>query len=284
MKVSILYFYLFLSFFLFHRCGQVKSPIGPHNSIFSYPLKINNQWEYARSFTRFNIRPDSLVPDSFLTITSTHVIKVMRKETLRDSIETFVLKETLAEAIQTNHRESFYTNEIDGLYFHAYNEPGFVIPKVSKRNKICFKDFYFNSIQEITPYITKAITANRIVQDSLIYEIPPLISLKYPLEMGSEWIYRPTGKPWRIDKKIIGLERLEVPAGIFLCYKIQWLYDFNHDSEWDEDIVFYDFISEVGLLKRSITFLNIQVSSDPGYPPSLVFDATDESVITSFSL
>jgi hypothetical protein len=283
MHSSLLSFFIFFLLFFLH-CGQVKSPLGPHNPEFSYPLKINNQWENARTFTQFNIGPDLLVPDSALNITTTHVIKITGKATLRDSIETFVLKETFTRANWTDHSESFYSIEEDGLYFHAYNGPGFVIPQISKKSQIRFKGFYFNSIPEITFYITNAIIVNRMVVDSLIHEIPPLISLIYPPEIAAQWTYRTDGNPWRIDKNIIGLEEVEVPAGNYLCYKIQWLYDFNLDSKWDEDIVFYDFICEVGLLKRSITFLNIPVPGDPGIPPSRVLGAKDESVLTSFSL
>jgi hypothetical protein len=91
-----------------------------------------------------------------------------------------------------------------------------------------------------------------IYNDSLYYENPPVQSLKYPFEISSQWTYRNRYNPWHIDKKILGKETIALPAGNFECFKIQWLYDMDHDWQWDKDIVFYDYLHAKGLMKRDI--------------------------------
>ncbi len=264
-------------------CKKEDNPAGPgENESFVYPLQTGKKWEYKRTFTHFNFRPDSLqnIRKNDSTITSTVAIRVVGKAMLRDSVQTILLRETLTDSTMMVVDDSYYANLDDGLYFYAYHGPGYVIPKSAINRKIFFKGRYFNSIREITSFITKAIPENHGLADSIIYEIPPLQSLKYPLAKGSQWTYRQPGKPWHIDKKVQSFEKVTVDAGGFVCYKIQWLYDMDHNGHWDEDIVFYDYVSQCGLVKRSILFKD-QIIYNGGSPqPMGKMDYRDESVLT----
>ena len=178
-----------------------NNPINPNNTNeFAYPLKIGNQWEYNRTFSIFNIRPETLKnnPPIDTTITSSVIIKIIKTETILDSINTFVFQETVLENSNMFIDTSYYANLDSGLYFYAYLGPGIVIPKVAHSIRILFKGRYFNSIREVTSYITKTIPQNYILIDSLIYEIPPLQSLKYPMKLGSRWTYRDPGQSWHL--------------------------------------------------------------------------------------
>lgn len=272
-----------LTIFLIMSCDKDENPTGPNvNNGFIYPLKVGNQWEYKRTFSTFNIRPDTLKNKQFAdTTTSSIIIKIIKKETLFDSVDTFVFQEILNE---TFIDYSYYANLDSGLYFYAYRGPGLVIPKTSRNNKILFNGRYFNNIREITSYITKAIPQDYILMDSLIYEIPSLQSLKYPIKIGSQWTYRYPGKPWRIDKKILNYEKVKVTAGSFNCFKIQWLYDINHDGIWDNDIIFYDYVCEKGLIKRSIIFKDLIITGEQSTEPIGLMDCKDESVLTKLTL
>jgi hypothetical protein len=55
----------------------------------------------------------------------------------------------------------------------------------------------------------------------MIYELPPVQALKYPLTIGEQWTYRQPYQPWHIDKKVVAKETITVPAGSFICLKIQ---------------------------------------------------------------
>jgi hypothetical protein len=157
------------------------------------------------------------------------------------------------------------------------------MPKTFNRKKILFKGRYFNGIREITSYITRAIPQNIVRADSLIYEIPPLQSLKYPMKTESQWTYRHPGQPWQIDKKIVSYEKINVPAGSFDCYKIQWLYDIDQDGVWDTDIVCYDYICDKGLIQRSFFFKDVMIISQQSPEPIGLMDSKDESILTKLN-
>lgn len=268
-------------------CDKDDNPVGPNNNEdFVYPLQVGNQWEYSRISSTFNFRPNTSNNNQLSegTTTSSVMIQITKNETINDSVETCVLQETVTGNNRTFVDESCYANRDSGLYFYAYHGSGNVIPKALHHNQILFKGRYFNNVREIISYITKAVPGNYVMNDSLTYEIPPLLSLKYPLEKGSQWTYRYPGQPWRIDKKITGDKKVRVPAGTFVCFKIQWLYDMDHDNEWDNDIVFYDYVCEKGLIKRSVLIKNQMLTGEDGPEPIGLIDSMDESVLTGLSL
>lgn len=268
---------------IFTGCKKEDNPVGPDESAdFIYPLQVGNKWEYIRTFKSFNFRPDSLTnyQQNDTTITDTAKLEIIKTAILRDSIETFFIQETLKENENTYIDDTYYANHEDGLYFYAYRGPGFVIPKVSLHRKILFKDRYFNSIREMTSFITRAIPQNYILADTIIYEIPPLQSLKYPFKIGAQWTYRPPKRPWQIDKKVLSYEKIKVVAGSYYCYKIQWLYDMDHNGKWDDDIIFYDWVSRRGLVKRSILFKDEIITIESGPEPLGKMDSLDESILT----
>jgi hypothetical protein len=82
--------------------------------------------------------------------------------------------------------------------------------------------------------------------------------------VGSQWTYRSDYNPWRIDKTVIGRKTIYVDIGAFYCYHIKWLYDFNHDGRWDDDIWIDDYISDEGLIKREISFVDVIFTDESG--------------------
>jgi hypothetical protein len=53
-----------------------------------------------------------------------------------------------------------------------------------------------------------------------------------------------------------------VPAGNFDCVKMQWLYDLNQDGEWDDDIIFFDYLCGQGIIKRSILVKDLMIVNE----------------------
>ena len=284
MKLHLNLLLLIFAIILITSCD--KDPIGPQGSGLIYPLKVGNQWEYDRTFSTFNFRPDASNDYQYndINITSSVIIEIIRKEPGPDSINVFVLQGILDENNRPLVSNSYYANLDSGLYFYAYSGPGYVTPKASLKNNMLFNGSYFNNIREITSYIINAVPKNYILIDSLIHEIPPLQSLKYPFKLGSQWTYRSPGNPWHIEKKILSYETVKVPAGSFNCYKIQWLYDMNQDSVWDDNIIFYDYVSEKGLIKRSILVKDIMITGEINPEPLGLIDAKDESILTKLTL
>lgn len=281
-KMKALKLLLLFTLLFIQSCEKKYNPVTPETSDYFYPIKLGNQWEYSRVFSLLKYEPAnaSTIVDTFFT--STVIINVMKQEIIHDNINTFVFKETLIENNHTFTSDTYYTNSNKGLYLHAYRGPGHVVPKVTQKKRILFKGKYFSDIQEITSFITKAFPRSYSINDTLIYEIPPLQSLKYPLEIGAQWVYRNPDNPWHIEKKIVGFEEVDVATGKFDCFKIQWLYDIDNKGVWDPDIIFYDYICEQGLVKRSIIFKNATISFE--LEPIGTFDIKDESVLTKLNL
>lgn len=56
---------------------------------------------------------------------------------------------------------------------------------------------------------------------------PPMIMLKYPLEVGKEWVWKGKIEMLKVPKlmemtcKVLKKEKIKVPAGEFVCFKVQ---------------------------------------------------------------
>jgi hypothetical protein len=264
------------------NCDKNKNPFKPDKNEFIYPIKIGYLWEYSKTYTAFHFRPDTIAGHlkTDTSVASVAVIKILRKETIHDSVGAYVFQETENQAGQISIDYSYYLNHNTGLYFYAYHGGGYFLPKNSHRKRILFKGKYFNSIRDLTSYIILAVPDNYSLEDSLIYENPPLQCLKYPMKMDNQWTFRFPGNPWHIDKRIIGHEKLEVPAGKFDCFKIQWLYDIDGNNIWDDDIVLYDYICNKGLIKRSILIKNEIWTGEQGLDPVGLMDSKIEILLT----
>jgi hypothetical protein len=125
----------------------------------------------------------------------------------------------------------------------------------------------------------RALPLNKILADTIIFEDPPVLTLKYPITIGSQWTYRYDYHPWRIDKRVVGREDIHLNIGTFNCYHIQWLYDFDHDGNWDEDIWIDDYICEKGMIKRTFSFIGVYYSDENGNVLGS-FDMTQEYRLT----
>jgi len=284
---SIIWFGIFLIIFS-TNCNKEENPVGPDDTAagYIYPLKVGNQWEYTRTLSAFNLRPIPLEKNQSMdtTVTTFITMKIIKKETGQNLNNTFIFQETNKVNNDKFICYSYYANLDSGLCCFAYQWSDISLPKTFFYNKILFGGRYFNNIGEIISYLTNAIPQNFIPADSLIYETPPLLSLKYPIKTGSQWTYRFPGKSCRIDKKIISFENVQVPAGNFNCYKIQWLYDKDNDNVWDDDIIFYDYICEKGLIKRSAFFENLIITGEQNPEPLALFSSKFELILTKLTL
>ena len=285
LKNVIVFVLIALAILLSLHCEKNDNPFKPDQERFSYPIQIGYRWLYTRTLVDSNFRPFTPKARSVgdTTASYTVTIEIARKETIHDSIETHVFQEILTdENGQTFESETYYANLDSGLYLFAYCGPGRVIPKSGNGTKIYFKGMYFPSIDALASSFTKFSIRSSCLEDSLMYEMPPLRSIAYPLEVGSQWLYRYPGEPCRIDKKVVGRGIEVVPAGELECFQIQWLFDMNRDGEWDDDILFYDYVAEHGVVKRYTLFKDCVIIGENDPEPIGVCDILEESVLTGF--
>ncbi len=66
-----------------------------------------------------------------------------------------------------------------------------------------------------------------------------------------------------------------MPAGDFGCFVVRWLEDTDNDGSFNDNLVFYDYIAEEGLIRRSILMANVLVIDEHGNELGFI-DITDE--------
>lgn len=248
---------------------------------FVYPLEIGNTWEYERVFESFNFRPDSLrdiFPYDKIVTSST--VEVKKDTTLLDTLKCTVMQETLFELGEILETWNYYENKPDGLYEYAYKSPGagLTLPKQRDNIRYHMAGMTFKGMREASDYFAKFLPSYSSIADTLIYWDKPNKILAYPPEIGEEWIAL-EGNPFILHKQIVGEELVSTDAGNFRCYKIHWIYKNSHF----DNILFFDYICEKGLIKRSITYTDMRVSTAESPEGIGYMDTIDESILTDIN-
>jgi hypothetical protein len=287
---------MFLSFFIFFF--SCNSPSTPVTEEFSYPLRLGDKWEYNYTMTGINYRVpinDSVfVPkDTQVSLgSSTDYVSVFSIDSTTLPVTTSVIRDSLVTPgdTQSSVERSWYRNAADGLYKYAIDNPGgpLASPKVAAAARVAyrFKGRLFSSPREISEYVMNdfsSYSAKRIaVQVAMTEFDPPQVAYRYPYKAGAIWdVFNNITDSIRIAKQYITKESITTPAGTFECYKVKWLWDWNHDGIWDTDQEGYDWVSSThGLVKRQFISRDFQnVVYDPLSGNLIViakFDMVDE--------
>ena len=250
MKNTIIFLALVL---LIGQACDDSNPVIPVDNNFVYPLKVGNKWKYTASTVFSNIRPDSL--KGSLANYSLNLQVSVTRDTLLNSVLTSEMKE---ESEDYPDCYAYYANKENGLMEYAYQGGGLALPKTNNIKRFLYKGNYFNSITEFIKKLEEIIRLSKTMDDSLIYIDPPRIIYAYPLEIGNEWIFN---SMFRINKEVIAKEKVKTKAGVFQCYKIQIKYDLDTDGVWDDDFIYYEYVSSEGLLKSEITIKNVVLTN-----------------------
>ena len=248
---------------------------------FEYPLKIGNNWEYERVFEHFNFRPDSIknIFPSLIYI-NTSTVEVIKDTTLQDSLQCKIVQQNYFDEQQELLSWGFYANKTDGLYEYAYKNAGanVVMPKKQNEFKFIIAGVSFRKIRDASDYLEKFLPSYNSMNDSLIYWDQQRKVLTYPPQIGEEWLFH-QGIPFTIHKKIVGKESVSTETGSYDCYKIQYLYE----SNFSVNITFYDYVCEKGLIRRSIFFKDVKVSTAEA-PEGIGFvDSSDDTILTDIN-
>jgi hypothetical protein len=271
----------FILFFILITINNCDNPVKSDNFDSTFPLAIGNQWHYDRTLTTFNIRPYSNITIDSTTLSISIDVEITGTESLENINKAFVLLEKTEEEFRTYYSTSYYANSDSGLFLYAYKGGGTVLPKLPQNYSIRFKDIYFEQLSQIVPYFNDTILPKAQLSDSIIYERFPVKVLQYPLSIGSQWLFGDI-EIVTIYKKAISKEIVEVPAGKFDCYKIQYLYEPNEDYKWT-NITSYDYVNQNGLIKRSVLIKDVEILNEQGQQIGLI-DFKDEYLLTAYSL
>ncbi|MBL1214905.1 MAG: hypothetical protein HND52_16215 [Ignavibacteriae bacterium] len=279
---------LLVSTAIYLSCSDSSNPGMPlpFGDDFSYPLKVGNKWSYDREWSNFNFRPDSAGTDFPFTDTTLYTkaeVFVDREEILMDSIITSVVITKDIENSMNFTSSHFYQNTDDGLFILAYDRGGSSIsyPKMISNFTDDILIGSLESFQRISSLHGILSSVNKIISDTLRYEDPPVQSFKYPFKQDQEWTYR--NDYFIINKKVIGTEKVELPAGSFDCWKVQWIYDFANTGFNFGNITLYDYISSKGLIKRTLHIKDARISDINNPDGGGLVDSKEEIVLTGIN-
>ncbi len=255
---------IFLAFLVI-GCSDSSNPIAPAREDFRYPLQPGTTWHYSRTvISKFN---NNKPPDS--TAYSV-LVKVIGPETIYDSLNTIKVKESV-DGPSTLVNYHYYQHSGDALYLVASLGSGLVLPKTAAALPIYHSAHFLHSSFAHT-YSSES--------DSIFRHLPPKAVLHYPLSEAREWRYSETGKPRRANKRVVGETEVSTPAGTFDVVQIQWRLDFDGDGSFDDNVEYFDYIAEQGLVKRSFVVRNLPLVDDKGNFIGS-YDFIDTSVLTT---
>lgn len=232
-------------------CGDdpARPPFDPR-----IPTAVGSRWDYTGEFIIIH-DPDSsqTAIDTFhVDVRTGSSVTVSELTTLADTIPVSVWVDSLVtqepgEAPRVFTGRSFFEIRAGGLFLRASSNPH-LLPKPALRLRVGNR--IFAGPLELHAFATGG---GRTAAADTIFENPPVLVLRYPLVVGTQWIVRRAGDPWRIEKRVDGIETVRVPAGAFPCYRIRWLHDIDADGQWDEDVRVEDFVSASGMVQREIS-------------------------------
>ena len=256
MRLSEIILLLITSLLIF-TCGDSSSPEISLDSSMQYPLTVGNQWSYISSYTYTNFSGDR--PSSFQDRTEKLMVTVNQQVTLNNT-SVFELEE---EPIESSYpyvmkQLKYLQNQSNGLIEIAHENSSYsCIPKLHSQHYFTYMGKDFNTINELFSSIENIGLRSLYKTDSVIINETPRMVYSYPFEVGNEWNYVTHNTGRKINRKVIGEERVSTNTGEFDCYKIQWLMDLLNDEGWDENLIYYDYVSAKGLIKREIIIKDV---------------------------
>jgi len=218
---------------------------------FQYPLGVGNRWEYEREFWMSEIEPVKRTSDWPPWVSTSHVeVWIEREVVLRETVLAAQMYETITDDVGTYESGHFYAHGHDGTYMHAYI-PGSsaAAPKPAVGSEFWFGGARVSGLTDILRLAQGEALLADSLRETILYD-EPLLAFPRPMRVGDQWTIRDSDEYWRVDKRVAGFEKVEVPAGTFYCYVVEWLIDFDDDGEWDEDSRFTDYVSRLGLIRR----------------------------------
>lgn len=227
-------------------CEESPEPGIPINSSFIYPLTVGNRWTYQMSVDYSHIQPDSI--KYRLTDFSLEYSDIVTRDTLINSIQLYEMKE---ESEDFTDSYAYFANETNGFFQYAYRYDQ-VDTNLAKAN--ANKIFHDQRMQLDDSFLTfrqmnKPLGLSKSANDSIVFFDDPYILYLYPWEIGARWNY---SLDPAITKKVIDIVTVKTDAGVYDCYKVQYLYT---------DVTYLEYIGAAGLIKTVIKYNNMPITS-----------------------
>lgn len=206
--------FLFLTIIALLSCGDESAE---NFDLTKYPMSIGTSWTYEKLWTISSY--ESPTSDSIVSSYTTKIYGTIRidKDTVINKKKLLVFRTQETANNDTSTTFKYYGMDRDGLKFYAYKDRMFVLPN-----------------------------NNTIGSDKIVIYNTPILHIKYPLTINSEWISDfSTDNGIPITKKVIGTDTLLINNQKHACLKVSYNYPSGNTT-----ISTTQWISKTGLLKE----------------------------------
>jgi hypothetical protein len=205
---------LFLTIITLLGCEDESS----ENNVFTkHPMSIGTSWTYEKIWTINTYK--SPTSDSIISSYTAKINGTIRidKDTIINKTKLLVFRTQEVANNDTSTRFQYFNMDKEGLKCYAYKNEEIVLPNID------------------------TIGSNEI----FIYNTP-VLWIKYPLTLNSEWISDTSDDNGiSITKKVIGTDTLLINNQKHACLKITYIYPSGYPNQSTRQ-----WISKVGLLKE----------------------------------
>lgn len=285
-----------LAFTLDSGCHKsATSPLAGEPAISAYPVVNGMTWQYNYYSAPYDIRmKDTSAPPPLDTVYGVSTVKVIGDTVLRpgglpgaDSVRVSAMVESYRQLVPVpsdlsiSNGYQYYSVDQNGMYLHGYRSAGMLsLPKGSPKTfAVRAAGRTFSSMRDLV----RTLLGNpfTLADDPISREIPPKLTLRFPLAVGVSWTFRAAGQPFRIDKQVIGEEEYTVSGTSYRCATVRWLYDMDNSGTWSTSISIVDLVSSSGLLKRTIDLKDILVTTSTNPDSGGLLNVREEYSATS---
>ena len=169
-------------------------------------------------------------------------------------------------------RVAFYS---DGVNFGPFRpNPNSVTLSFNGKN--------YHSLNEIFNYYKYDLIDNFSGDTTLIFDNPPKVAIKYPIVQNNEWIFNIVNSATKQTKKYTTFETVNSMGISYYCIKIQKQWYLDGSNNPDSRLIFYDYFSKEGMIKRDFIIKDIAINNSLGQLIGYI-DAKDEAFLNFYT-
>ncbi len=230
-------------------CKKNDNPVDPVLGQGIFELSAGKTWMYAWSMTG----TDSL-GNILSSATDSVRVSVASTDDTLGSYQHLVRLEAQSIPRPRGIARLWYQFSGDSLVEIAYSNVGaspIAWPKRSAQSTT-------GTIKEppafsLLPKAVIALLRSKGFADSVLFRDDSRVAFEFPLSVGKTWTT--FSYPFPQIREVVGTETIQCPGGSFVCAKVK-----TTDPTIDSTMVFYDYVSINGLIKREVNLTAMAVT------------------------
>jgi len=285
-SIKILSLLLFTSALFFSCSEDSVNPGNVPQDNFTYPFSINSFWYYGTRNFVTNLRPDSLSSVFSTDTISGYGGATFLKDTIINNDTLRLFRNSHSDESHSHTTLELFKQTDSGLIRHAFYSDGtnFGPFRNEKKYKFSINGKEFLSISDLINFYNNDFNPpydNPVGDSVLFFDNPPVTMVKYPVVTGTEWNFYSV-LSIRLTKKYLGYETIVSNDKSYYCVKIQKQWYNNNSLVPDSHLIFYDYFSKDGMVKRDFTIKDVAVSNGSGQLIGYI-DVKEEAFLNIFS-